>query len=400
MSAKNGIVRLEDLPTKSVCVKFPDNLQKSMIKTAVNIVKGRYNLARKLSVEPTTIYDFEKCRFKSVELSFVKKLSDFLVKNNFEEFSLEYLETKLTSIKTKWIGKNIFRPKFPMNFNNVEGARLISGILFDGGLSSDLRPFYTNNEEFLIDNLITSVKEIVGNIEFNKRKNRNNLQVDFPKILGLIFINGLGILPGSKLFNNPSLPQFILNNPKLYSTFLQQAFDDEATVNVGLPNGGSKAIQLQQYNSQNGIPVRLTQLKRMIERFEINLSGPYGPTQIYNTKKGYTSYGFMIQITNQPDIRKFSETIGFSLPRKQQELELLLNSYKLPPRFKRGMKFDIVLKACKELKDNGDKITIKSIANKMNRKESYVPELVREMADQKKLNVKEELGEKEFELIE
>ena len=104
MSEKNGIVRLEDLPLGSTCVKFPDKLQKLMVKTALSITKGRYNLAKALSVKSTTIYDFEKCRFKSTELLFVKKLSDFLVKNNFEEFSLEYIETDLEMIKTKWVG--------------------------------------------------------------------------------------------------------------------------------------------------------------------------------------------------------------------------------------------------------------------------------------------------------
>jgi hypothetical protein len=403
MSQKDGIVHLWDLPEDRVCVRLDDRTQKQMISCALKIISGRYNLAKKLSVNPTTIYDFERCRFQSVSLKFLKKLSKFLNENGYEKYSLENLETKLESIKTKWVGKNIFKPKFPVNFNCMEGARIVAAILFDGGITKDLRPFYTNNEEYLTKKIIKDIETVIGKIKFYKRLNKNTWQVEFPQILGYILVNGLNLIPGKKTFTNPSVSEFIMRNPMLYVPFLQQAFDDEATVNIGLPNGGSKAVQLQQYNTQNEAPVRLIQLKELVEKFKVNASGPYGPTQVWKTKKGYTSYGFMIQITNQSDIQKFSEVIGFSLPRKQEELNQLLNSYKLKPRFKKGIIQEEIIKACKELKEENRKIIIKNIANKLKRRRSYISELMCRMVEQGRLKViKENRGrlEKEFELIE
>jgi len=99
MPADNGIVNLWDLPENEVCVKFSSRIQKLMIKRALEKTKGRYFLAKEINVKPCTIYDFEKSRFGSVTLSFVKRLSDFLVKNGYKEFSLSsYKRKKLENL--------------------------------------------------------------------------------------------------------------------------------------------------------------------------------------------------------------------------------------------------------------------------------------------------------------
>jgi len=408
MSNKNGIVRLKDLPEKSVCVRLNDKIQKSMIESALKLVPGRYNLAKRLSVNVATIYDFEKGRFRSVSLDFLKKLSSFLVENGYEEFSLEKLETEFIWIKTKWAGKCIFNPKFSINFNTKEGVKIISGIFFDGGLTSGVYPFYTNNEENLVNQMISNVNSVIGNIEYIKRKDENNFRVEFPKIFGYILLNGLEILPGSKLFNDPPIPEFIMKNPILYLNFIQQAFDDEGTVNLGRSDGGSKAIQLWQYNSRSVSPIRLVRLKQLLEKVGIDVSGPYGPTRIYNSKKGYTSYGWIIQISNQADIRKFAERINFSLPKKKDKLVSLLNSYKTPLRFKRGRAEEEILKTCKELKNENKRLTIKSIARKTNRKRYYISQLTSRLAKEGRLKVTKDrmvikgisgFQEKEFDLV-
>jgi len=407
VSKKDGVVHLWNLPKTSVCVKLSPEIQRLMIETALRISEnGPKKLANILKVNVTTIYDFKKSRFKSVTLDFVIKLSNFLERNGFKRFSLENIEKNLKLIKTKWIGKTIHNPKFPMNFNNESGARVISAIFFDGGITSNCRPFYTNNEEFLVNQILEDIKSIIGEIEFYERKDGYTFDLEFPKILGLIFINGLELIPGAKVFNNPEIPEFITNNKNLYKPFLQQAFDDEGYVHLGK---SGKSINLDQYHTQNEPPTRLLQIKEMLQKFRISVNGPFGPTKIYNAKKGYTSYGWSIQISNQSDIRVFQEKINFTLERKRQKLEKLLTSYKIPPRFKKGIKYQEVLKVCKKLKAEGKKISIKNIANKLNRKPKYVAELTLNMTEKGMLTVTKEktvkkgfgsgFSEKEFELV-
>ena len=103
MSANDGIVNLWELPENEVCVRFSSRLQKLMIKKALEKTKGRYFLAKEINVKPCTIYGFEKSRFGSVTLSFVKRLSDFLVKNGYKEFSLSsYKRKKLENLLSSY----------------------------------------------------------------------------------------------------------------------------------------------------------------------------------------------------------------------------------------------------------------------------------------------------------
>lgn len=408
MSAKDGIVHLWDLPEDKVCIKLPDSLQKLIVKKALQITKGRYNLANKIGVKPINIYDLEKYRFQSITLSVVKKLSNFFVKNEMREFSLKNLETKLELIKAKFVSNAIFHPKFPMNFNCEEGVRLIAGIFFDGGITSGNYPFYTNNEGYLIKKMIESVKAVTGDMQYNRRNiHTNTKQIDLPKIFGYILTFGLGIPKGKKVFTNPSIPEFIIKNPKLHKSFLQQAFDDEGS----LKNGKSgKCVELNQYtNSNKEPPKRLLQLKKMIEKFGVFVNGPFNSSKAHVAKDGTKTYGWSIQISNQQNIYHFAEKINFTLERKRKKLEKLLNSYKLPPRFRNGTKFEEVMRAARDLKKENKKITNYSIATKINRDKIYVAELTTKMVKESKLKVIKEkkfsgkyrggFSEKEFELV-
>lgn len=60
---------------------------------------------------------------------------------------------------------------------------------------------------------------------------------------------------------------------------------------------------------------------------------------------------------------------------KKQKLQNPLNSYILPPRYKRGIIYTEVLKTCKELKDRNQRLTNKNIAKQLKKSESYVRQL-------------------------
>jgi len=389
MSLKDDIVHLWDLPENEVCVKLPDEIQQEMITKALEIIKGRYNLAKTLNVRPINIYDFEKCRFNSITLSFVKRLSNLLVANNFDEFSLVNIESKLEFIKAKFTGVPIFHPKFPISFNSEEGARIISAFLFDGGISSRGYPFYTNNEEVLVDILVGYIGTIVGQIICRKSKDENTYEVEFPRILGHILICGLGMQAGKKVLTDPTIPEFILKgDTEIKLSFLQQAFDDEGSLNNGK---SGKCVELNQYTSSNvKAPKRLVRLKELIESFYIPVNGPYGPTKEHIAKDGTKTYGWSIQISNQSDIRTFAENINFTLERKRKKLQELLASYKLPPRFKNGIKYQEILKAIKNLKKENRPFTTKNISQIINKSQHYVAELTNDMVRQNLLKVTKE----------
>ncbi len=104
-------------------------------------------------------------------------------------------------------------------------------------------------------------------------------------------------------------------------------------------------------------------------------------------KKGYTSYGWLIQISNQSDIKRFSEKIGFTLPSKVKKLKTLLSSYKLPPRLKVGAVKTKVMEACSKLREEGKEITIEAVAQEIGRSREWVAEVMRELVIEEKLIV-------------
>lgn len=389
VSQENGIVYLWDLPEDKVFIKLQSRIQKEMIEKALQIAITRNNLAKELKVNPETIYDFREARFESVKFMFVKRLCKFLVKNGFKKFSLENLEDKIELVRTKTSRNPIHNPKFPMNFNCKEGAQIIAGILFDGGITTGFRPFYTNDDESLVSQFANNLRKVTGEINFYKRLCKNTHAVEFSTILGHILVNGLDLAPGKKVFTDPQIPEFILKSGiEIQKVFLQQAFDDEGTINLGSnANSSGRAINLTQHNRINKPPLRLLQLREIIEKFEISVNKPC-LNSIWFTKKGFPSYDWGIQISNRSDIRTFVTKINFTLECKKEKLKELLNSYRFcDEHFKKGKKFEEILKACKILKSKNQKITSKNIAQLLGRGHSYICFLTKKMIERDLLKI-------------
>jgi hypothetical protein len=327
-----------------------------------------------------------------MSLRVVRRLSDLLISLGFHEFSLKHLERKIELIKTKFVGNAIYNPRFPINFCTQDGAALIAALMFDGGITSRLTPFYTNKEKFLIQKVINCAQRVVGKIDYNLRVTHESspkeaFQVEFPRILGHILVSGLGFSPGKKIFTNPQIPDFIRDNPSLYKEFLRQAYDDEGYVDN--PGSSGRAVTLTQYHSENIPPLRLLQVKDTLEALGIRTNGPYLVES--KAKDSYTSYGWSLQITGQSDIEKFAQKVDFSLIRKRNELKKLLSSYQnARPRFKRKTACKEVLNACVELDRRGLKLTNKSIGQFIKRNPHYVSELASRLVKMGKLRVVQE----------
>ena len=382
-----GIVHIYELPENEVCVRLPKNLQEKMFLLASRIAGNNMRLAKTLGINKTTLLDFKKARFASTRLIIVKKLSEFLILNGYKKYSLDNLERKVLAIKTHWVGKFIYNPKFPINFNSENGAIVISAILFDGGITSYKYPFYTNSKPFLLNKFIKNVKRTVGNTIYCSRKTRESTKcIFFPKVLGLILIHGLNIPSGKKIFTNPEIPEFILKGSKgIKKAFLQQAFDDEGSPSPG-KNRSGRNVELPQSGSLNEPPLRLLGLKRLVSQFGIPVNGPYRISE-YVSKSKIKTYQWSVQITNQRDIRRFAKEINFSLPEKRLKLKRLLESYILPERFKKGENVEVALEACKALEFAGEKITIKNVALELNRGEIHTKDIMNKLVNQHKLTV-------------
>ncbi|HDJ96450.1 MAG TPA: hypothetical protein ENG45_00050 [Candidatus Aenigmarchaeota archaeon] len=389
----NGIIHLAYLDPDLVMVRFTRKLQKEMIETSFSISHSMTKLAKELGVNKTSLYDFLKARFDGMSLRFVKKLSSFLVKNGFDEFSLTNLECKVKSIKSNGVSKPIINPKLPFNFSTKPGADVIASFLFDGGITSQLYPFYVNNSLNSLRKLVRNLKSVVGDVSYSIRRHsqhRETFIVEFPKIVGII-LYALGLVPGRKVRTDPEIPKFIFKaDDTVKVSFIRRAFDDDGSVNTGTNNGSGKMVSLIQYSIKKSPPKRLIGLKGLIEQLGIRVNGPYGPVNKHVSKDGITTHGWMIQISNQSDIRKFAEKINFSIASKRKKLGELLSSYVLPPKLKKGETKRKVIEVCKKLSDNGKEITIRKVAKTLGKSESWIAEIMRELVKEGVIKVSHE----------
>ena len=235
-TSETGVVHLGDLSEKEVCLGIKEEYLKSMLETAKKLANGKWiNIPKKLNLPipkdgfSTPIRSMR--RKNVVGLDVLKKLSYFLVSNGHNKFSLENIEKNLLFLKSRMGNAGaITNPKFPMNFNSVEGVHVVSCLLHDGGIDTrNLEPFYSNLNKELKEDFYLSVKKVAGEIGLISESHLYK-EIVFPKILGIILVS-LGLVPGKRQINNPKFPKFILDLSKeLKFKFLSHAIADDGWV--------------------------------------------------------------------------------------------------------------------------------------------------------------------------
>jgi len=95
---KNGIVHLWDLPYDEICIKLNHDLQKEIVRLAVNICGNKHKLSVATGVDRITLIDFEKSKFQSISMKVLVELCEFLKNNGFNEYSLEEIEKHIELI--------------------------------------------------------------------------------------------------------------------------------------------------------------------------------------------------------------------------------------------------------------------------------------------------------------
>jgi hypothetical protein len=246
-------------------------------------------------------------------------------------------------------GKSVINPVIPFNFNTEKGATIISAIFHDGGLVNPANPtvgycfHYRNYNRGLLDYIVQTAKIVFGNMNIKYQK--NNTFVVFPKIVGFILIKGLGLEPGHKNEINPHIPEFIFNSDEnIKCKFLQQAFDDDGSVEKWNKRGSGKqitlvaSIDMSKYNQELRDKIRITHDdkfasniikadRRLLNDIGIVVHGPRVKRE-YITSKGKIRHTWKILISDKRNIEVFYNKVGFKLSYKQERLKNMLGSYK------------------------------------------------------------------------
>ncbi|MBU2639844.1 MAG: hypothetical protein KKG75_04035 [Nanoarchaeota archaeon] len=336
---KNGIVNLWDLPKKEVYLDLRKDYKRKFLETAKNST-GKYwnDLARRLKLpiskyNDSVIRSFIRGRLTSLDL--ITRISSLLVHKGYKEFSLLNVQKNISKLGCMRSRHHIKNPKFPFNFNTIEGAIIISSLFHDGGITvRDLEPFYANLSKALKNRFKDSVLNLFGEISCRER----DKDLTFPKILGLVLIT-LGLVPGRRSINNPKFPEFIFEYPeKLILVFLAQAIADDGWIYS--PDKGfgfigfNFTIDLTKFPSSKRKLIRKNRILcclpntllgdlSLFRKLGCKVSGPYfGNEKIYfnDDKEVRYTQEWRIQIRGHNNFQYLSKNLKIPLKYKQKKL--------------------------------------------------------------------------------
>ena len=326
MGSKMVKMHLTQIPYERIYLK----LNKKVIRLITTLVK-KTNLV--LSQEITEqLYRFKIG--KKVSIHFIKKISRMLeIGNKFIEDNTDLI----TSCKSTNVG--IKKPRFPFDFTNKNGVRLISAIMGDGEINSQIIVRYNNQKKVLIDGILNCFKEVFGDVDYKLYlRDDQTYQLVFPKIVGLVLLK-VGLKEGYKSITNYSIPYFIFNlDIDKKGIFIKQFFTDEG--NVRLKDRRLQVKQTLKIDStkktlrlepEEYAPNSLKGIKRLLLDLEITSKISLGAYR-ENEKKA----DWELSIYGKENLVKFQEKIGFYLEYKNKLLENAIKSYKFPSAPRNG----------------------------------------------------------------
>jgi len=384
---KDGIIDVWDLPDNIRVTLEADccsDVLRNGRKKSGSFIKLAKDIKEPLSKKGYP-YTIMKLRYeKRHKLSLIKKLI------KFTRYNKKKIQIESISIYGRK-RERILKPKLPFNFNCPEGVRVISSILFDGGIKNrSLTPTYWNTQEVLREKVVESFNKVFG--EIDSKRNKKNENVTFPKICGIILVNGMKMIRGRKVENNPKIPEFIFKTSDVCkSAFLQQAFDDDGTISKD-----SITISLTK-NESNEEHNLLCGIKKMLK--ELNIES-HGPRKIKEYYVGYQKrITYILTITNRENIEKFKEKISFLHPRKKKRIKEILSKPLKERHFSWGTVNEEVMKIMRECQKKYGYFTRKMIAKKINRSFNRSQQLVAYFLEKGTIKIKEPYsGNKEAKL--
>lgn len=322
-------IRISDFPAGSIYVRmkggFVRNVSKQIETSRLILDKKRQNQVYNLT------------RGQKTPLSLIVELSKTF------DFPDEYIEKNIkliTSVKNTSVG--LKNPKFPFNFNTPEGCQLISAVMGDGEINSQLQVRYNNQNKELINQVLYCAKNVFGDVDYKIYYRKDKVyQLHFPKIIGLMIIS-LRLKPMNKVKTDNKIPEFVFKtNKKNKSAFLAQFYSDEGNVRIK-----DRRLQVKQTNLcfvtksfARKNPERycskvLLGMKKLLSYFGIN-SGIY--LESFRAYQTVNKADWSITIYGKENLKKFRKDIGFFIDYKNEQLNACIESYKFPsaPRDKR-----------------------------------------------------------------
>ncbi len=404
---ESGIIHLWDLPSDLTHVDLNKNFKFWLLYSAKNITGTWVELGKKLDLE---ISKNRKCKQidcilsgKRFKLSFLIKLVDFLNRNGFC-ITQEDVENKTILLCVRGNGGKrntnaILNPKFPFDFNTVEGATIIASLLGDGGISSVSLPHYNNNEVVLKKKVYEAYSGVFGGFVGASKNYYVRQQIYFPKIVGLILTHCFGLVKGRKTETNQRIPIFIMNsNDKIKGAFLQQFYDDEGcmrfkredsfrVIKLKLANV-LKADKNQHSNIKlNNIleyaPSLIKDIKKLLSDLGIE-SNSLRCVEIYRTKNGTYNTKWNFDISKKPNLKTFLDKVGFYLNRKQNKLIKSIDTYHDYNKTKQKRLID-VFKLCIELQNKDGCVMSRTLANRAKMSQEWSKKIIQQLREENKL---------------
>ncbi|MEM5790755.1 MAG: hypothetical protein QXP77_01765 [Candidatus Aenigmatarchaeota archaeon] len=401
----NGIVHLWDLPKSKIYVDLEPNFKLLLLNKCKSVAGTWANLGRELGLK---INEKRQCKTlegikegKKIRLDVLFSLRDYLSKNQIEieleeiEKNVKLIASKCNRTKTKF-ANYILNPKLPFNFNTKDGAVLLAALLHDGGINNNWIPHYSNTKPELRIKVYKAFVNVFGEIVGKKSNPRINQQIYFPKVVGIILVECLGMKYGRKTRNDPTIPQFIFSSSKkIKASFLRQAFDDEGWIHnthIGL----KLAVEVKNFSEEiiptlktshpiDYAPKLLIDDMKLLNCMGIETKGPYC-TEIYFTKDKKCGSKWEIIINGKENLIKFEKQINFSLKERRFKLRNLIAS--LPYVYPSEKVEPLILITCKKIQEKYGYITSKKLSKEIKRSQSRAKQAIRKLVRKGILKVK------------
>jgi hypothetical protein len=238
----------------------------------------------------------------------------------------------------------------------------------DGHISKNLdRIKLTNNSQFLKSKFKNILKKH-GVLHF-REKEYDRIQV-FGKTLAWVFVRVFKIPAGNKTFICRMPGWMRCANVKLLACALRGAFDGDGCVQLSNGKSGGPTRRIRLYGASVGY---LKDIQESLSRFHI------GSSIFKDPRKNRT---YFLQISKREDILRYAKNIGFHHPKRKKALKKVVSSYgdyHFIGDFERIIR-DLV-------KKNGP-LSIKELAEEVNRRESTVSEQITKLEKQGKVKTK------------
>jgi len=311
------LVELKDVMIYPFYICLNKEYRVYLVNKAINIKKDIKIIAKEIGCHPDTIKNFKEKNKVSINAEYLNSLLNLL------NIPISEVEEQIESIK-RGCGNREVKIKFPIKAT-PELSLLVAKTCGDGGILSDWRFHYTNNQLNLIEEVIGAVEKSVGKTKYTlhaRTRSKNKCyEIKFSPVVGYI-LHFLGSPKGYKLNQRSSIPRWITKGtPEMKSAFLRGLFDDESTVDY---NGGTRRIAISMGKKQiyeDNLKYFLNQIRIML--FELNVES----SELRIQCKYEDKVMVMFTIYQKENFKNFRKHIGFTHNKKKNILKNMIGSY-------------------------------------------------------------------------